>query len=77
LFAPDVRIKIQAIMFMISVARRTSQSWKRRVMSGRKGTGISSDIEWNMRGKTKREDISKCGTERTGRLARRKVVASM
>lgn len=50
--APPMSKRMHATMLMMSVTERTSQSWKRRVMSGLDASGISSGIEWNTSGKT-------------------------
>jgi hypothetical protein len=43
---PETRMRMQATMLTTRVAARRSQSWKRRVMSGRDASGISSGMEW-------------------------------
>ena len=50
---PAKRMKIQATRFTTRVPRRSSHSWNMRVTSGRDASGISSGMEWNMRGKTR------------------------
>lgn len=47
---PAMRMKIQAIMFKTSVADKRSHNWYRRVIRGRDASGISSAMEWKMRG---------------------------
>lgn len=49
---PAMRINMQATILSIKVTRRTSHSWYRRVISGCESAGISSAIEWKIRGKT-------------------------
>lgn len=44
--APTAKFTMQATMLKSKVAPSTNHSWKRRVISGRDASGISSAIEW-------------------------------
>lgn len=50
--APAVMMKMHATKLIMSVPNRTSHSWNNRVIVGRPASGISSLIEWKIRGKT-------------------------
>lgn len=50
--APAVMMKIHATKLIMSVPNRTSHSWNNRVIVGRPASGISSLIEWKIKGKT-------------------------
>lgn len=50
--APAVRMNTQAIMLITRVPKSTSHSWNSRVTVGCDACGISSLMEWKIRGKT-------------------------
>lgn len=49
---PDARMQMHATMFTTRVPARTSHNWYSRVMMGCEASGISSRMEWKMRGKS-------------------------
>lgn len=48
--APAKTKRMQATMLMMRVNRRTSHSWYSLVMSGCESCGISSCMEWKIKG---------------------------